>query len=769
MQIQVWLTVRRPVGAKAAVTREERLNLRILPREEDDATCAVAERRRRAPKTRYAPNLCLDKSNTGAVSVKENDKEHSPGDDEWLLKQRSARFEPTKAVEGPLESLDYLISECIATCEHSKPNAPPGSEPPTILYTYYPFLKSGRLSECDPHDINFLDARGCLHLPTRAILDQIVDQYFLRVHPFLPFLDEGDFWAVYHKQREGPFSLLVFRAMLFAAVNFVSPDCIAAMGFSSIRSARAAFYRKAKLLHDFGTESAPLLTAQAALLLTMWVPPSQFHGKENSMWLTVAIEKAKSAGADCYFASSPMLRLSSKRRNVLKRLWWCCIMRDRIMSLGLRRPIQITHVHFPFNDAPRLCHDDLASEIRRSKVYDVETKRSLIDIIVQVVELCVVLTDALFLVFPLHKTIRFLSQEHSKERETKLGEARRALGRWFDASSAAIRTEKKCQHDSTTVSIMARLSMGHAKLLCISMRQDGKPCITDTMEAFETRNEIQASATSLTDILNVLSQRRLTRWLPITAVAYTALPLALQVLNVHFSSSARETQYPKMMIDMMKIYCSQYDGTDWVAYTVRSAVAMVHPSANRTVRDWGELLAVQPGQYLRLCIAVDLCLSSGRFPDDDEFPMKMEEFVAREFRIDISGALPRSDGIRERREPVEEPKANNSGGDHVSETGSLAIHGADGTSDTPSQPAATDSLQAALSVDMSAINVEDATEYRPSSKNSMSDWTLQEAYCGFVEPSPSLDYSNMIIDWDSFDTRLDYFNPKAEQMNATQE
>lgn len=74
-----------------------------------------------------------------------------------------------------------------------------------------------------PQDVNFLDSQGCLRVPTRPILDEFVQQYFLHVHPLLPFLNEGDFWNLYCHQGSGgtgeKMSLLVFQAMLFSCCN----------------------------------------------------------------------------------------------------------------------------------------------------------------------------------------------------------------------------------------------------------------------------------------------------------------------------------------------------------------------------------------------------------------------------------------------------------------------------------------------------------------------------------------------------------------------
>lgn len=90
-----------------------------------------------------------------------------------------------------------------------------------------------------------------------------------------------------------------------------------------------------------------------------------------------------------------------QRQNQLKRIWWCCIIRDRIMPLCVRRSTQITQSHFDFRSNPALGYEDLFREIGRSRVYTAETKRSLMIIVARMTELCVCLTDILDLVYPI--------------------------------------------------------------------------------------------------------------------------------------------------------------------------------------------------------------------------------------------------------------------------------------------------------------------------------------------------------------------------------
>ena len=81
-------------------------------------------------------------------------------------------------------------------------------------------------------------------------------------------------------------------------------------------------------------------------------------------------------------------------------------MRDRILPLGVRRPIQITRDSFDFSQEP-ISEADLESEFKYSQVYDGETKRSLARILKAQIDLAIVLTDIIALVYPINSLKSF--------------------------------------------------------------------------------------------------------------------------------------------------------------------------------------------------------------------------------------------------------------------------------------------------------------------------------------------------------------------------
>lgn len=164
--------------------------------------------------------------------------------------------------------------------------------------------------------------------------------------------------------------------------------------------------------------------------------------RSNTVWLSVAIESAKNAEAPYYAtlpASSklgtPEERSEAKQKNLLKRLWWCCVIRDRILPLGLRRGIQITRAHFDFGKYQPLGLMDLDDEVHRSTVYNADAKRELIRVLSHVLDLCVILTDVLLLVFPLDGALGARRQAAiSPFEDAKIRSNKKALVHWYTAA-----------------------------------------------------------------------------------------------------------------------------------------------------------------------------------------------------------------------------------------------------------------------------------------------------------------------------------------------
>lgn len=143
-------------------------------------------------------------------------------------------------------------------------------------------------------------------------------------------------------------------------------------------------------------EDDPLRISQALTLLTY--QSSGTDHLSNSTWLGLAIQQARLANAHVYYRCPPKAKY---KRSDLKRLWWCIIIRDRVISLGMRRSLQIAPSQFDAMAREPLQADDLSDEIEASKVYDADTKRVLCRILTSLCQLVASLTNLIDTLYPL--------------------------------------------------------------------------------------------------------------------------------------------------------------------------------------------------------------------------------------------------------------------------------------------------------------------------------------------------------------------------------
>ncbi|KAL3496367.1 hypothetical protein BJX62DRAFT_232477 [Aspergillus germanicus] len=295
-----------------------------------------------------------------------------------------------------------------------------------VPYSSYACIQPLDISESKDDDtLSILERAGSLDLPDKADLEVLVRHYFLYVHPFSPVIDEAAFWRVYKHPRQGDklIPLFLFRAMIFSASCFVPDEVANRGGYGSLLDARDDLYSRAKLLYDSGVEKDALTLSRGALLLTYYT--SDFDVYSNSHWLRIARKEASIVRETHLVAERPV---DDGERSDLKRLWWCCLVRDRIISLGMRRPPQVTPEEV---DAyPRmLTTEDMNEEIFGSFVYSFETKSALFELYTSLCHFAIAVTELLTIAFPTASHTRYGVEDACSALE-KLESAKSVLLLW---------------------------------------------------------------------------------------------------------------------------------------------------------------------------------------------------------------------------------------------------------------------------------------------------------------------------------------------------
>jgi hypothetical protein len=131
------------------------------------------------------------------------------------------------------------------------------------------------------------------------------------------------------------------------------------------------------------------------------------------------------------------------------------VLRDRVIALGVRRHIQVTPDHFDFHqEVPT--EDDFAVEIKRSEVYDPETKRLLVRAFIVQCQLAVALTSTLMVIYPLNGffiPVISMKSEFLKV-QSQVEESKRELAKWVEVAKTQLASSPEnpgTLHNSVTL------------------------------------------------------------------------------------------------------------------------------------------------------------------------------------------------------------------------------------------------------------------------------------------------------------------------------
>ncbi|EGR49281.1 cutinase transcription factor 1 beta [Trichoderma reesei QM6a] len=197
------------------------------------------------------------------------------------------------------------------------------------------------LTSLPPDDMEFLHAEGALTLPDSALQNALLRAFFEYVHPYVPTLDLDAFLHSIETPdgSAGQVSLLLLQAVLAAGTAHVELHHLRNAGYQTRKQARTAFLKRVRLLYKYNCELDQMVLTQSLLLITSWQDASDEHGK-TWFWIDAAVSHAFAAGLHLE-PSVNKPNLSRRKQRLRRRVWWCCFIRDRLLSLGMKRPPRI--------------------------------------------------------------------------------------------------------------------------------------------------------------------------------------------------------------------------------------------------------------------------------------------------------------------------------------------------------------------------------------------------------------------------------------------
>lgn len=140
------------------------------------------------------------------------------------------------------------------------------------------------------------------------------------------------------------------------------------------------------------------------------------------------------------------------------------MIRDRTISLALRRPIQILPEHFAIDHLP-LAADDLEDEVHGSEVYTFDEKIALSRVLTSLCQLAMALTELCLIAYPpLQALPTSISSLHIEL--NKVEQARGILLLWEADWKSGIEDEEFHQHSS--VALFTRMNAMY--YLCVAYK-----------------------------------------------------------------------------------------------------------------------------------------------------------------------------------------------------------------------------------------------------------------------------------------------------------
>jgi hypothetical protein len=307
------------------------------------------------------------------------------------------------------------------------------------------------------------------------------------------------------------------------------------------------------LLYSLDCEEDRIVILQALLLMTYWSDPENGLHRDIWDWIGVCNTQAHSIGLNKDPSTSD---IDSKTRRLRTRIWWCIYSRDRLIAMGMRRPLQVNE---GTSNIPMLKPEDFDFEPYSPSVValfhcrqleDVSHQKRLATMFIEKVKLCQCIGRVLFAQYaPSQRqfgatdrtTVTLIPRQASESEFTRCSQK---LDSWLSAlpkDAQFIPASRNNFRDGEDVLLLhgAMLRMLYHATTSALHRPWAMYSKDQSKSRLEWRNiartKMQDAATGITHILQGLNQLNLTRFLPQSGVT-VILPAAV----AHLSNSTSD-------------------------------------------------------------------------------------------------------------------------------------------------------------------------------------------------------------------------------------
>lgn len=329
--------------------------------------------------------------------------------------------------------------------------------------------------------------------------------------------------------------------------------------------------------------------------MTYWADSENNPQRDIWDWIGVCNTQAQSIGLNKNPESGD---IDEKTRRLRSRLWWCLYSRDRLVSMGMRRPLQVND---GTSSVPMLSMDDfdfepfcpsVVAKFYCRQLQDVSHQKRLATMFIEKAKLCQCIGRVLFAQYtPSHRqfgttnraTVTLIPRQASESEFTRCGQK---LDSWLSALPKDAQYIPKsgkgfCDGEDVLLLHGAMLRMlYHATTSALhrpwaSASKDQSKLRADRCNA--SRIKMNEAAAGITHIIQGLNQLNLTRFLPQTGVT-CILPAAVAHLSNTMSENPaiRESSVNNFHRCIQVLHCLKdiYPAADMEFANIEAAIKM---------------------------------------------------------------------------------------------------------------------------------------------------------------------------------------------------
>ncbi|RBR08995.1 uncharacterized protein FIESC28_10058 [Fusarium coffeatum] len=187
-------------------------------------------------------------------------------------------------------------------------------------------------------------------LPPRRQADHLMELYWFYVDPLYPFLDRKRWTAAYNAIFAGTVMDLNERVFM-ATLNVIlalSTQLLESQSLEQREQSSEAFFRRAQELLPMNPWEPGSLELVQCLLVTSQYLQSTYNPHQTWMVIGSAIRMAQGLGL--HLPETSASRSDPGERELLRRIWYGCVLMDRMVSVTHGRPAMISQ--HPTNAVP---------------------------------------------------------------------------------------------------------------------------------------------------------------------------------------------------------------------------------------------------------------------------------------------------------------------------------------------------------------------------------------------------------------------------------